>query len=398
VNALGHIDLLAGRYRLEGVIGSGGMGTVWRAHDVVLTRDVAVKEIIWPPSSSDAEHETARRRALREAQMAARLRHPNVVTIYDIVEEDDRPWIVMELLPYRSLRDIVRDDGPLPPSKAADLGMGILAALRAAHHEGILHRDVKPGNILVGPDGRMVLTDFGIARAAGSPTLTNSGILIGSPSYIAPERALGGHGDAASDLWGLGASLYAAVEGRPPFEREGALPSLTAVVADAPDPAVNAGPLWPLISRLLIKDPGLRLGAPEAERMLAKVATTSVRRSRWTGTQLRGLPSRADTSPPAEPAHERPDPFPEPSAQPEAAREPSAQPHAAREPSAPVGPEGSGLARASDSSAAASRDAVTRRLPLSGHLGQRIAAVTLRWFLHLSWLGGQRRRGRVRGY
>jgi serine/threonine protein kinase len=335
VNALGQADLLASRYRLEGIIGSGGMGTVWRAHDLVLTRDVAVKEIIWPPFSSEAEQQTACRRALREAQMAARLRHPNVVTIYDIVEEDDRPWIVMELLPYRSLRDIVRDDGPLPPPRAADLGMGVLAALRAAHREGILHRDVKPGNILVGSDGRVVLTDFGIARAAGSPTLTNSGILIGSPSYISPERALGGHGDAASDLWGLGASLYTAVEGRPPFEREGALPSLTAVVADEPDPIVYAGPLWPLISRLLIKDPGRRLGAPEAERMLQKVATTGVRRPRWTTTQLRGSPRRADALPPAEPPPERPEPFPQPaSPQPQAVREPpSAQPQDVPDPS-----------------------------------------------------------------
>jgi eukaryotic-like serine/threonine-protein kinase len=297
VNAVGHVRLLAGRYRLEGVIGSGGMGTVWRAHDVVLTRDVAVKEIIWPPLSSEAEHETARRRAVREAQMAAQLWHPNVVGIYDIVEEDDRPWIVMEFLPYRSLRDIVRQDGPLPPSRAAELGTGVLAALRAAHREGILHRDVKPGNILAGSDGRVVLTDFGIARAAGSPTLTTSGVLIGSPSYIAPERALGGHGGPASDLWGLGASLYTAVEGRPPFEREGALPSLTAVVADEPDPAVNAGPLWPLISGLLTKDPGLRLGPDEAERMLAQVAVAGGRRPTWPDSALRGTPGQAGGPP-----------------------------------------------------------------------------------------------------
>jgi serine/threonine protein kinase len=275
VSTAAHDRLLARRYRLEAIIGSGGMGTVWRAHDLVLTRDVAVKEIIWPPFASEAEHETARRRASQEAQMAARLWHPNVVGIYDIVEEDDRPWIVMELLPYRSLRDIVLQDGPLPPARAAELGLGVLAALRAAHREGVLHRDVKPGNILAGSDGRVVLTDFGIARAADSPTLTTSGLLIGSPSYIAPERALGGHGGPASDLWGLGASLYTAVEGRPPFEREGALPSLTAVVADEPDPAVNAGPLWPLIGGLLAKDPGLRIGPDQAEWMLRQVAAAS---------------------------------------------------------------------------------------------------------------------------
>src|SRR5689334_19617863 len=143
-----HARLLAGRYRLGSVIGRGGMGTVWRARDELLGRDVAVKEIVWPPSLSDAERQTARQRAVREAQMAARLRHPNVVLIYDIVEEDDRPWIVMEFLPYRSLRDIVLEDGPLPLARAAQLGRGVLAALTAAHAESVVHRDVKPANIL----------------------------------------------------------------------------------------------------------------------------------------------------------------------------------------------------------------------------------------------------------
>jgi eukaryotic-like serine/threonine-protein kinase len=263
--------LLAGRYRLGPVIGRGGMGTVWQARDELLNRDVAVKEIVLPPYFSDAERETARNRAVREAQMAARLHHPNVVGIYDIIEEDGRPWIVMELLPYPSLRDVVTEDGPLDPVRAAQLGLGALAALRAAHMEGIVHRDVKPGNILVGPGERAVLTDFGIARAADSTALTTSGMLIGSPSYMAPERARGGQAGPAVDLWGLGASLYTAVEGRPPFEREGALASLTAVVADEPDPAVHAGPLWPVISGLLRKDPDKRLGTAETERMLRAV-------------------------------------------------------------------------------------------------------------------------------
>lgn len=245
MNSAEQVRLLAGRYRLDEAIGHGGMGTVWRAHDELLNRDVAVKEIIWPLHLSDAEREDARRRAVREAQMAARLHHPNVVAIYDIVQEHGRPWIVMELVPYRSLRDILWDDGPLPPAQAAKVGLGILAALRAAHAAGVLHRDVKPANVLVGPDDRVVLTDFGIARAADSPSLTTSGILVGSPSYISPERAQGTQAEAPGDLWGLGASLYAAVEGRPPFERDGVLPTLTAVVADDPAPAARAGPLWP---------------------------------------------------------------------------------------------------------------------------------------------------------
>jgi eukaryotic-like serine/threonine-protein kinase len=264
--------LLAGRYRLLAVLGQGGMGAVWRARDELLKRDVALKEIIWPPQMDPDERETARLRAVREAQMAARLRHPNVVGVYDFFEEDGRPCIVMELVPYRSLRDAVLADGPLPPADAARVGLGVLAALAAVHEVGVLHRDVKPANILLGPEGRVVLTDFGIAKAADSPTLTKSGVLIGSASYIAPERARGGQAAAAADLWALGASLYAAVEGRPPFDREGVLASLTAVVADEPDPPTHAGPLWPVISGLLRKDPEARLAAAEAGQLLSRIA------------------------------------------------------------------------------------------------------------------------------
>ncbi len=248
------------------------MGVVWRARDQLLGRNVAVKEIVWPPHLDTDERDIARRRALREAQMAARLSHPNVVVIYDIVEEDGRPWLVMELVPYRSLRDVIVADGPLPPARAAHVGLGILAALRAAHRAGVLHRDVKPANVLLAPGGRMVLTDFGIARAADSPALTSSGVLIGSPSYISPERARGEGATAAGDMWALGACLYAAVEGRPPFERDGALASLTAVVTDEPDPPSHAGPLWPVISGLLRKEPAERLGADAVEEMLHRVS------------------------------------------------------------------------------------------------------------------------------
>jgi len=264
--------LLARRYRLSEVIGQGGMGVVWRARDELLNRDVAVKEIVWPANFTEHERQTACRRATREAQLAARLTHRNVVRIYDIVEEDDHPWIVMELLPYPSLRDIVRDEGPFTPAHAAKVGLGILAALRAAHAEGVAHRDVKPANILIGPDDRVVLTDFGIARAAGTATLTTAGILIGSPSYIAPERARGGPSGAPGDLWGLGVSLYAAVEGHLPFEREHVLATLTAVVADDPEPALHAGPLWPVITGLLRKNPDERLGAAETDQLLRRIA------------------------------------------------------------------------------------------------------------------------------
>ena len=306
--------LLSGRYRLSAVIGQGGMGVVWQARDELLKRDVAVKELVWPPHFTEDEQETACRRAVREAQMAGRLAHENVVRIYDILEEDGHPWIIMELLPYQSLRDLVRADGPLAPARAARIGLGVLAALSAAHAEGVLHRDVKPANILVGPDGRIVLTDFGIARAVDSPTLTAAGALVGSPSYIAPERARGGLSSPAGDLWGLGASLYAAVEGHPPFERDAPLATLTAVVIDEPEEAVHAGPLWPVISGLLRKDPAERLDAAETERALREVTDhdqparveSAPRRSRPAFWRARPASARVPPVPPsavdAEPA------------------------------------------------------------------------------------------------
>jgi len=277
--------LLSGRYRLGTVVGRGGMGVVWQASDELLKRDVAVKELMWPPHLTEAEQQVACRRTVREAQMAGRLAHLNVVRIYDIVEEDDHPWIIMELLPYQSLRDLVREEGPLAPAEAARVGLGVVAALRAAHAEGVLHRDVKPANILVAPDGRVVLTDFGIARAVDSATLTNAGGLIGSPSYMAPERARGGQSRPAGDLWGLGASLYAAVEGHPPFERNAALATLTAVVVDEPAEAVHAGPLWPVISGLLRKDPDERLDAAETERRLREVADHGEAAGAWSASR-----------------------------------------------------------------------------------------------------------------
>src|SRR5690348_2487736 len=267
--------LLAGRYRLGAVIGRGGMGTVWQARDELLNRDVAVKEIVWPPQMDPAEREVARGRAVREAQLAARLHHPNVVTVYDIVEEDDRPCIVMELVPFRSLREVIAEDGPVSPAQAARIGLSVLTALRAVHEAGVVHRDVKPANILLGPEGRIVLADFGIAKAVDSPALTSSGVLVGSPSYLAPERARGGIAGPAADLWALGASLFAAVEGRPPFERDGVLASLTAVVADELDPAPHAGPLRPVIERLLDKNPARRPGIRRTEQMLLQAESAA---------------------------------------------------------------------------------------------------------------------------
>jgi eukaryotic-like serine/threonine-protein kinase len=186
--------VVAGRYRLISALGNGGMGTVWLAEDDLLSRQVAVKEVSPPADMTEPERELLRERTLREARTAARLSHPNVVTIYDVVEDDGQPWIVMELVPARSLRDVVQAAGPLTAQQAAAVGLQILAALSAAHALGIMHRDVKPGNVLIDAGGRAILADFGIARTQDSTALTTSGVLVGSPSYIAPERARGERG------------------------------------------------------------------------------------------------------------------------------------------------------------------------------------------------------------
>ena len=265
--------LLAARYRLLDVLGRGGMGVVWHARDEVLGRDVAVKEIVLPPELPEEERAVLRRRTLREARSAARLSDPNVVAVYDVVEEEGRPWIVMEFVRSRTLADVVRQDGPLPYRQVAKIGLQVLAALEAAHPAGVLHRDVKPSNVLLADDGRVVLTDFGIATLEGESTLTQSGVLVGSPAYIAPERVQARGAGPESDLWSLGATLYTAVEGRPPYERGTAITTLTAAVTEPPDPPKLAGPLWPALEGLLRKSPTDRIDAPTARHLLLQAAT-----------------------------------------------------------------------------------------------------------------------------
>ena len=247
------------------------MGAVWKALDVVLGRSVAVKEVLLPPTRTDEENDIARERALREARSIAALSHPNVVTLYDVVEDDGRPWVVMELVPAKNLAEIIRDDGTLQPTEAARIGLAVLAALQSAHEVGITHRDVKPGNILVSPDGRVKLADFGISRRAEDSALTRTGLMVGSPSYIAPEVARGRAATSAADIWGLGATLQCAVEGRPPFDLGDPVATLTAVVGDPPAPAPHAGPLQPLITRMLQKDPRDRIRPEEARRTLEEI-------------------------------------------------------------------------------------------------------------------------------
>ncbi|MFD9373374.1 serine/threonine-protein kinase [Streptomyces sp. NPDC060020] len=268
-------QLIDGRFELVAPLGSGGMGTVWRARDIALHREVALKEVRPPdPATAAAQPGLAdqlRERAVREARALARLAHPHVVTIHHIVEPpegaDGHPWIVMEMVRGGSLYDRL-ESGPMPPAEAVRLGLDVLSALRAAHAEGILHRDVKPANVLLRPDGSAVLTDFGIAALHDSTGLTATGVLIGSPEYIAPERVRGEEGLAASDLWSLGMLLYVAAEGANPLRRATSLATVVAVL-DEPIPApVRSGPLGPVLERLLVRDPAARPDGAQLEQLL----------------------------------------------------------------------------------------------------------------------------------
>ncbi|MFF9865585.1 protein kinase [Streptomyces sp. NPDC013953] len=271
--------LVAERYRLLGPLGEGGMGVVWRARDEMLGREVAVKEVRAPAGLGAADEQRLYARLEREAWAAARVSHRNVVTVYDVATEDGRPWIVMELVRGVTLSDALDAEGPVPPRRAAHIGAEVLAALRAAHEAGVLHRDVKPGNVLLANDGRVVLTDFGIATVEGTSNLTMTGELIGSPEFLAPERALGRTPGPASDLWSLGVLLYAAVEGDSPFRRNTPLSTLRAAVDEELPPPRRAGPLAPVIEGLLRKDPNERLTADEAAHRLRVIGAGGTART-----------------------------------------------------------------------------------------------------------------------
>lgn len=260
--------LLAGRYRLGEAIGRGGMGKVWRAHDEVLHRVVAVKELTAGRFVAEADRLVLHARTQKEARAAARITHPGVVTVHDVLEHDDRPWIVMQYVDGPSLADAAKEAGTIEAREAARIGLHVLGALRAAHAAGVLHRDVKPGNVLLARDGRVLLTDFGIAAIEGDSTITRTGELVGSIDYLAPERVRGGDPGPASDLWSLGATLYSAVEGTSPFRRTSPISTMQAVVTEEPPHPAKAGALAPVIVALLRKDPAERPRADEAERML----------------------------------------------------------------------------------------------------------------------------------
>lgn len=266
--------LVAGRYRLLERIGRGGMGTVWRAEDSLLDRQVALKQLHVAHYLDEDELATLYERTRREARSAARINHPNVVVVHDVVEDRGLPCIVMEYVPSTTLGDVLKN-GTITPDEAARIGRGMIAALRAAHAAGVLHRDVKPGNVLLGEGGRVVLTDFGIAQSTGTSTLTKTGEMVGSIDYIAPERVKGAKPGPAADLWALGATLYQALEGRPPFRKDTAVETAYAIAMDPLPPPRNAGPLTRLVETLLAKDPALRPPAELAEQILREPAAES---------------------------------------------------------------------------------------------------------------------------
>lgn len=304
----GQGDVVDGRFELLERLGSGGMGTVWRARDTVLHREVAIKEV--RPTERELTGEQSRvlrERVLREARALARLNHPHVVTIHHIVDTVPHPWLVMELLPGRTLQDLL-EESTLPPHEAARIGRELLSALRVAHAAGILHRDVKPANVLLraeapgGAGPSVVLTDFGIASLRGSTQLTATGDLIGSPEYMAPERIRGTDQGPAADLWSLGLVLYVAVEGVSPLRRATTLATLAAVLDDPVPPPVRSGPLAPVLSALLVRDPALRPDAERLDAMLAAVANGIA----WQPTETAERPAVTVGALPPEPRRRTP--------------------------------------------------------------------------------------------
>ncbi|MEV6112263.1 serine/threonine-protein kinase [Streptomyces sp. NPDC052109] len=261
--------VIAGRYRLEERIGRGGMGVVWRAVDQVLGRRVAVKELLPDDTLSEDDARRRRDRTFREARAVGRLRHPHIIVVHDVVEQDERPYLVMELVDGGSLADLISRQGPADAAEAARIGVALLSAVRTAHEAGVLHRDIKPANVLIeSGTGRVVLTDFGIAQVAGATTLTETGSFVGSPEYTAPERMSGLRTGPESDLWSLGALLCTVLSGASPFRRDSLGGILHAVVSADIRPPDEAGPLLPVVRGLLERDPDRRLGAAEAEQML----------------------------------------------------------------------------------------------------------------------------------
>jgi eukaryotic-like serine/threonine-protein kinase len=297
--------LIGGRYRLVVVIGQGSMGRVWHARDELLGRDVALKAFLFPRGFTQAEKAELQQRLLREARSAARLSHPAVATVFDVIDDLGHPWIVMELVRGRSLDRILAESGPLPPDGVARIGQDLLAALAAAHAVGVVHRDVKPSNVMLTSDGGAVLTDFGVATIDGDPSLTRGGMVMGTPAYSAPERIRGQAATPATDLWSVGVTLYAALEGQGPYDDYNSIASTIAAIAtEDPAPLRDAGPITPAVMALLNRDPAARPTAAEAMRMLAEAVTSQG--TPWAATA--SDPHAPSDPPQAEDSSEPPEP------------------------------------------------------------------------------------------
>jgi serine/threonine protein kinase len=320
-------QLVADRYELLDKVGRGGFGVVWRACDTLLERHVAVKEVHIPGFLEEQDRVVLREKVLKEARAAARLDHPGAVTVYDVIDDDGHPVIVMELVEAPTLAQLVASRGPLPPVEVARIGLEIVDVLEAAHHHGIVHRDVKPANVMVAPTGRVRLGDFGVAAILDDPTVSTSGAVTGSPAYMAPEQATNKGAIAESDWWSLGATLYFAVEGQPPFDKGAAVPTLASIVQDPPRPTERAGALGPVLDGLLVKSPTDRLRPTELRERLTGiiegtpvVGDTAVLRLDEP-TQAAPPPTQAAPAPPA-PAPPPVPPPPPPAPAPEPAPAP----------------------------------------------------------------------------
>ena len=262
-------ELIAGRYKVLRAIGRGGMGTVWLCRDEVLGREVAVKQIGALPGESPTET----KRAMREARSAAALNHPNAVAVYDVVKHEGRPWLVMEYVEGQTLADEISRDGQISPQRVADIGAQLAGALARAHERRIIHRDIKPGNVLIDKAGRPKISDFGIARGHGDEQLTQVGFITGTPGYLSPELARGGDPHPASDVWALGATLYTAVEGQPPYQpRSNPIALLRAIASERPRPMTHAGVLAPALDAMMHEDPERRWDMATSAKRLGSIA------------------------------------------------------------------------------------------------------------------------------
>ncbi|WP_393916626.1 serine/threonine-protein kinase [Halostreptopolyspora alba] len=266
--------VVAGRYQLQRQLGRGGMGVVWQAWDPELEREVAIKEVLLPEELTPEERTEMHARTRREARSAAKLTHPSIITIHDVLDFEEHPWIVMELVSGQALNKVLKERGSLPPERVSAIARSLLDALLLAHSKGVIHRDIKPGNVMLADNGRVILTDFGIATIEGETSITRSGALVGSPEYMAPERLQQESAEASSDLWSLGATLYAATEGQSPFKRDTVTASISAVMSAPVPPPQHAGPLAPILMGMLDRDPANRLTAQQASQLLAMSVPT----------------------------------------------------------------------------------------------------------------------------